>query len=55
MILFPIPKTKMIRCLLIITNNKFFALESIFDLYLVQEKKHLLRARKKRFRIYSTF
>ena len=45
----------MIRCLVIVTNNKFFAFENIFDLYLVQEKKPLLRAVKKKWRLNSTF
>jgi hypothetical protein len=54
LVMFPIPPTKMIRCLVMVRNNKFFSLENTFDLYLVQEKRHLLRAVKKRFRIFST-
>jgi len=44
----------MVKCLVKITNNKFLSLEKIIDLYLFHEKKHILRARKKKYR-FSTY
>jgi hypothetical protein len=55
LVTFPILKLKMVKCLVKITNNRFLSLEKTIDLYLFYEKKHILRARKKKYRFSTCF
>jgi hypothetical protein len=45
----------MVKCLVKMTNNRFLSLEKTIDLYLFYEKKHILRARKKKYRFSTCF
>jgi hypothetical protein len=55
LILFKVPESKLIKCMVKIAKDQFFSMETVFHFYLVQERQLLMTARKKNFRPTSKY